>query len=305
MNDDRHRRLAELLPSYALGALEGDERAEVEEHLEACAQCAAELAAWRGTTERLADATPAVAPSPNARARVLAAVAPGAAAAAGEPGPRPATRDAPAPSAAGLARPQPPARPPPVRAMPSASFRRRSPAAWLAAAAVLAALVLAGWSLVRQGTLVDDLRRAGDERQRLLAEQDALRDELAAERARGTELSATLELVGSPRTQRIALAGLGSGAGAAGTAFVDPERGAARFTARDLPRLPADRTYQLWYITADGGPVSAGVFGVDERGRAVIEVTEVPAPEQVQVWAVTVEPAGGVPAPTGEMVLKS
>jgi anti-sigma-K factor RskA len=31
----------------------------------------------------------------------------------------------------------------------------------------------------------------------------------------------------------------------------------------------------------------------------------VPTPERVVAWAVTVEPAGGVPAPTGEMVLKS
>lgn len=283
MNDDRHTRLAELLPSYALGALEGEERAAVEEHLAACPECARELAVWRDTTERLADAVPPVVPSADVRGRVLEAVEP-------EPDVAPAR----------------PARPTTVHAAPSAAYRRRSSSApWLAAAAALAALVLAGWALARQGALVEELRRAGDERQRLLAEQDALRAEVAQARGRLAELSSTLELVGSPVTRRIALAGLGSGAGAAGTALVDPEHGEARFTARGLPELPADRTYQLWYITAERGPVSAGVFSVDETGRGAVEVAGVPAPERVEAWAVTVEPAGGVPAPTGEMVLKS
>jgi anti-sigma-K factor RskA len=51
--------------------------------------------------------------------------------------------------------------------------------------------------------------------------------------------------------------------------------------------------------------VSAGVFDVDREGRGELEVAAVPASDQAATWAVTVEPAGGVPAPTGDMVLKS
>jgi len=288
MTDPRHQRLAELLPSYALGALEGEEQAAVEDHLADCAECARELAAWRRTAERLADATPPVAPSAVASERLLAAVASGAPA-------RRAPLVVRGPAAS-------PATPPPVRAGPR---RRRSAATWLAAAAALAAVVLASWSLVRQGALVGELERAGAERRRLLAEQESLRADLEHARARLTELAATVELVTSPETRRIALAGLGSAAGATATALVDPRRGAAHFSARGLPAPPAGRTYQLWVITAETGPVSAGVFEVDERGRGELEVAEAPAPERVVTWAVTVEPAGGVLQPTGEMVLKS
>ena len=289
MSDARHQRLAELLPSYALGALEADEQTAVEGHLADCPECASELAAWRRTAERLADATAPVAPTAAARERVLAAL--------GDAG-GPARRAPPA----GRASTASPAAPPPARAGPP---RRRGVAAWLAAAAAIAAVVLASWALVRQGALVGELERASAERRRLLAEQESLRTELARARGRLTELAATVELVTSPDTRRIVLAGLGPAAGASGTALVDPDRGVARFTARGLPEPPPGRTYQLWTITAETGPVSAGVFEVDERGRGELEVASVPPPEPPVTWAVTVEPAGGVPQPTGEIVLKS
>jgi anti-sigma-K factor RskA len=59
--------------------------------------------------------------------------------------------------------------------------------------------------------------------------------------------------------------------------------------------VASDRTYQLWVLTA-GGPRSAGVLGAaprDARFRAGSNATGV---------AVTVEPRGGSPAPTGPVV---
>ena len=50
-------------------------------------------------------------------------------------------------------------------------------------------------------------------------------------------------------------------------------------------------------------PRSEGVFPVDERGQARHVLPEVPGAEGVGAFAVTLEPAGGVPAPTGPMVL--
>jgi anti-sigma-K factor RskA len=86
--------------------------------------------------------------------------------------------------------------------------------------------------------------------------------------------------------------------------FVDPGTGEAVFAASGLPTLPRDRTYQLWFI-AGGKPVSAGIFDVGERGRGRLLVQSVPPAGAIDAWAVTVEPAGGVPQPTGAMVLKS
>jgi anti-sigma factor RsiW len=70
------------LGAYVLGALEPGERRRVEEHLERCPSCAAELAEFAALPELLdrvdlADLTPAaVAPSPELFARMSAAATP-------------------------------------------------------------------------------------------------------------------------------------------------------------------------------------------------------------------------------------
>jgi hypothetical protein len=71
-------------------------------------------------------------------------------------------------------------------------------------------------------------------------------------------------------------------------------------------RLPAPRqgaTYQLWLMTS-GAPVSAGVFTPDSAGRATLASANPPnIPRPVLSAVVTLEPSGGRPRPTGDMVL--
>jgi anti-sigma-K factor RskA len=111
-----------------------------------------------------------------------------------------------------------------------------------------------------------------------------------------------MAIISAPGMKPIALAALKAPPGAQGYAFVD--RGAQRavFVAANLPPLAPDKTYELWFI-ADGKPVPAGTFGVDASGRSGT-VTVSGVADRVQAWAVTVEPRGGVPQPTGTMVLK-
>jgi anti-sigma-K factor RskA len=69
-----------------------------------------------------------------------------------------------------------------------------------------------------------------------------------------------------------------------------------------LPPLPAGKIYQVWLV-AGGPPVSAGLVAPDEVGRgASFFRTPVDVTGPVTV-AVTIEPAGGVPAPTGAFYL--
>ena len=73
-------------------------------------------------------------------------------------------------------------------------------------------------------------------------------------------------------------------------------------TAAHLPDLPAGRTYQLWVLTS-GAPVSAGMFHPDASGgTSMVFDTPVSLPAPAGL-AVSMEPDGGVPAPTGEIVL--
>ena len=85
-------------------------------------------------------------------------------------------------------------------------------------------------------------------------------------------------------------------------AFVSRHSGLA-FAANQLPTLPADKVYQLWVIPQGQAPVSAGLLAPDASGHASL-FFEMPADmPPAAVIAVTVEPAGGVPAPTGDKAL--
>src|SRR5207237_8693319 len=72
----------------------------------------------------------------------------------------------------------------------------------------------------------------------------------------------------------------------------------------NLPPPPPSKAYELWTI-GEGAPRPAGVFRVDAEGRATHRVEPVEGGKPVKVFAVTLEPEGGVPAPTGPMVLAS
>jgi anti-sigma-K factor RskA len=72
----------------------------------------------------------------------------------------------------------------------------------------------------------------------------------------------------------------------------------------NLPRAPEGKAYELWTI-GEGAPRPAGLFQVDARGRGSHRVEPVAGGAPVKVFAVTLEPEGGVPAPTGPMVLAS
>lgn len=264
-HDDR---FGELLPAYALGALDADDRAELEAHLAECAACRLRLEEWRRTAGDLADAVAPAAPPPGVRASLLDRVRSEAAV------PRPATR----------------------------SERRRR---WIVAAAAVLVVValtvlLLGVARARLGSELEATRNRVAELERRL---EAARDDLARTRLRLASLTRLVEVLSSAGPERqVALAGLEPAPGAHGRLFVDPERRRAVFVADHLPALPAGRDYQLWNIVA-GTPRSAGVFRPDAQGLALLEVERVP-PEKVDAWAVTIEPAGGVPQPTGPMVLK-
>jgi anti-sigma-K factor RskA len=259
MTDDSHARLGDLLPAYALGALEGAELAELERHLASgCLACQRDLSGWRQDLERLAEEIPGVEPHPQVRAAVLAQVAAGSA-------PRPA--------------------------------RHRA----FVLAAGTALLVVGGALWLRLSQRVEELAAEGARLETHLA---TVSRDLAEARAAAARLAAAMEIISAPGTEAVMLAGLAPAPRARARAFLDAAAGRAVFYAYDLPPLGSDRTYQLWVI-ADGKPISAGIFAVDEAGHAAVDVAGMAPRGAIRAWAVTVEPRGGVPLPTGEMVLKS
>ncbi|MGW2562221.1 anti-sigma factor [Streptomyces sp. NPDC001514] len=86
------------------------------------------------------------------------------------------------------------------------------------------------------------------------------------------------------------------GGGATGTVAVSRERDGAVFLASGLPRAGAGKVYQLWF--ADGGTMRpAGLL--DSSGSPEALLMDGPV-GRATAMGVTVEPAGGSPAPTSE-----
>jgi len=73
----------------------------------------------------------------------------------------------------------------------------------------------------------------------------------------------------------------------------------------NLPAPPSDMDYQLWYVTQNA-KISAAVFRTDEQGQSVLELALPPeALVGLAATAVTLEPRGGSPQPTGKFYLKA
>jgi hypothetical protein len=325
-------RYDELLPAYALGALDGEELRELEAHLAAgCPICALELERLAADLEGLAivaaapdpahseipehpelpeitaagDAAPSAATAtmevPSAlRSRLLAQVA---AEPRRTPGAGTATQAvAPAPApilGAGEVLPFAPAvAPAPPRQ------RTASPGAarwWMAAAAAL--LLVAVWGVVRQATLGEQLTRLRGERAALAARADALERRMAQVQAQSERLASSIAVIAAPGVQSVSLSGMGTAHAATGRTFIDASDRKAVFYAYHLPSLGPNQTYQLWFVDEDENKTSAGIFSVDARGEGSLVVEQAIPVEHIQGWVVTIEPRGGRPQPTGSIAL--
>lgn len=171
-------------------------------------------------------------------------------------------------------------------------------AGWLVAAASL--LVAAGVGMYTltlqrrldglQGQLVAAVARLQETQQQLQAANGAT-----------STARASLALLTAPDALELRLNGQPVAPAARGRAFVSRSRGLL-FAATNLPALPANRTYQLWFLTP-GAPVSAGLLRPDEQGSVTARFDVAPDAPEPTGMAVSIEPEGGVAAPTGALYL--
>jgi anti-sigma-K factor RskA len=116
------------------------------------------------------------------------------------------------------------------------------------------------------------------------------------------ERDATLRLLASPQVRLVRLAGLAPSPGATGQLLWNPAARTGLLLTSGLPAIPRDKIYELWAI-AGNEPIPAGLFAVDEAGHALLRLPTLPKTKRFTRFAVTLEPAGGVPKPTGPMLL--
>lgn len=135
------------------------------------------------------------------------------------------------------------------------------------------------------------------------AELDDLRNQLASsapKRGRTThdELAALLRM---PDVQAVSLSGADMAKEAGGVLLFDPRTQKLWLYAVNLPECPAGTTYQLWAITDK--PASVGTFHLDSGETAHMLVKRLPDFSKIKQFAVSLEPSGGRPQPTGAVYL--
>jgi anti-sigma-K factor RskA len=106
----------------------------------------------------------------------------------------------------------------------------------------------------------------------------------------------------APATRVVAMQGQAAPQASA-KVFWDTERQQWIVTIFNLPAPPAGMDYQLWYVTKDA-KLSAAVFRPNAQGQYELRLA-LPAgvPENLAATAVTLEPQGGSPQPTGKFYL--
>jgi anti-sigma-K factor RskA len=77
-----------------------------------------------------------------------------------------------------------------------------------------------------------------------------------------------------------------------GDVFVDPS---------NLPQAPSGMQYQLWAIV-DGKPVDAGMITTE---KGIYRIQKMKSFGKAEAFAITLETAGGHPAPQGEMIVQA
>jgi len=250
---------------YALGALDGEEKQAFEAHVRVCAACAQELDAARQRVALLGLTAPPAAPPAHVKDALLRQVR--------------AERTAQARRAGGFA--------------PEEKQPRSSGWGWLTPAFGVAAVVFAALAAAIWMKDVRDNRRIQE-----------LEGQLAAVHSQSAQIARaaheTDHLLGMPGTMHVVLAAQPGGPGGRAGILYNPHMGMA-MCAGEIAPAPSGKSYQLWLVPMTGEPVSLGVFSAANETMTV--VVHVPPGLEPRAFAVTVEPRGGMPQPTGPKVL--
>lgn len=140
-----------------------------------------------------------------------------------------------------------------------------------------------------------------NEREQIIEEQQARITDLQEEVEQKEELLAILE---SREVDLVIMNGMEVNPGGFGKVIWDPVSQRALLQVSNLPAVPSDKDYQLWIIK-NNQPISAGVFAVNDPTRDnFFKIEELADDEQpADAFAITMEPKGGMPQPTGDMYL--
>ena len=253
--------LAALYEEYALGVLEGDERAELDAHLaRTCETCTPGVAQARWVVAQLALSAPDAQPPAALRGKIMDAV------------------QSSADSARGVL---------PIEKPKYSQQRVMFPAwAWVAAAALA---LITGYTIRQMNNQNDQLAQLRKQMKLATMQNQALQNQLDMNRMVAMVMmspdSKPLKLM--PKDKNMPMV----------HAYLHPHMGVA-ITADQMPSMPLARTLQLWFVPKTGKPLSAAIFHPDSSGEIALVAPVTMPLNEIAALAVTEEPAGGSPQPT-------
>ena len=260
-----HKIAFELLESYVFGTLDAAERAAVDAHLlTGCTECSSRLRDVSELSVRLAYAVPQVEAPARVKDRLFERI-------------RTTHHPAKATGSFGALR-----------------------FAWSTAGVAAAAAAILIWQTTA-------LRRELVTTQRLLAATVAdtgrLRTEISSYRAEVEKYKDAM-MLGEPGVRFVSLDGMDANRNAFGSVVTKPDKSAGMLYVYRFPMAPEGKEYQLWGLRDGLPPVSLGVFSVNPDGTAMLNMKSIPEATHIVGFAVTMEPTGGMPQPTGAMYVK-
>lgn len=194
---------------------------------------------------------------------------------------------------------------PPVIPIDSRRGRKSSPAVVAAIALPLAAAAAFAFLWMRERGESQEAAGAIAELARKLDEAER-RERLAAgamvaAQKKLEQLQGSLESVATPHLK---LATVEATAPDKPTikVLVDPDNRRWVVMAFDLPPIPSDKDYQLWFMPAKGNPVSAGILAPGPGGSQFGTIAIPPDLTNVTGAAISLEPKGGSPTPTKDQI---
>jgi len=138
---------------------------------------------------------------------------------------------------------------------------------------------------------------------RLRSEIAKLNSALAAQSNSLNQIIQKLPQTTPSTTITVSLKGTKVEPNAQGQLIADPGSQSAVLVVTGLPPLEPGKTYQVWLIA--NAPVSAGLLTVDANGQGVLIITSQEAIGSFKSLGISVEPQGGSPQPTGDIVVLS
>ena len=264
-----NERIQELISAFSLGVLDGEDLKELEDYIENNPDEYKELLKENEEVfSQLSYALKGASPRASARAKLLEGIR-----ADGETSPE----KSPVP------------------------FWQRLEPLWVgfgSVAAVIIIAVLIGYNV----SLNNKLNEQNTENLNLQAKLSDKEAELSFLKEEFSAQSETVAFLENPNVVIINLVKTEPGLKAVGRVLWNTDDDQALFYGINLPQVPEGKTYQLWAIAGDV-PKSAGVFQVDHNGNNIHIIKSLSDFGDISTFAVSLEPAGGVPLPTGEIYL--